>query len=52
MNDLRTGQPVKKIWCYKCGSQSQLCVEEKRRDDTGEIVEKNFICAKCAGIFQ
>jgi hypothetical protein len=50
--DLRTGKPVKKICCYKCESASRLCVEEKRREDTGEIIEKNFICIKCAGLFQ
>lgn len=47
--DLRTGKPAKKIECYRCGSQSQLLVEEKVREDTKEIIEKNFICLVCAG---
>jgi hypothetical protein len=51
IKDLRTGERVK-IECYKCGCKSQLLVEEKRNNDTGELVEKNFICAKCAKLFQ
>jgi C4-type Zn-finger protein len=52
MIDLRTGKPAKRIACYKCDSQKQLLVEEKRNNHTGEIVEKNFICATCARLFK
>ena len=40
------------ICCYKCGNERQLCVEEKINNDTKEIIEKNFICIKCANLFQ
>ena len=52
MNDLRTGQPCRKIECYKCQSTHALLVEEKLHPDSGEIIEKNFICAPCAGGFE
>jgi len=52
MKNLKTRDPVKQLCCYKCGNKSQICVEEKKCEETGEIVEKNFICAKCARIFQ
>ena len=42
----------KQITCYKCGSLSSLLVEEKVNSDTGEILEKNFICADCAKLFE
>jgi hypothetical protein len=41
---------LEKICCYKCKIQSELCIEEKRCNQTGKIIEKNFICIKCAGI--
>ena len=47
--DLRTGKPAKKIQCYKCDSKRSLLVEEKRNSETGELIEKNFICLECAG---
>ncbi len=47
--DLRTGKKAKHICCYKCDSQRSLLVEEKRNSETGELVEKNFICLDCAG---
>lgn len=50
--DVRTKKPMGKICCYKCQSTQSLCVEEKVREDTGQIIEKNFICIKCAGLFQ
>lgn len=39
----------KKLCCYKCESTTQLLVEEKIDNDTGKIIEKNFICVECAG---
>ncbi len=51
MIDLRTGKPVERIACYKCDKREQLLVEEKRCTETDKLVEKNFICALCAGIF-
>ena len=47
--DLPTGKKPKRICCYQCDSQRSLLVEEKRNLDTGELIEKNFICLKCAG---
>lgn len=48
MIDILTGQPVKEIVCYKCESNEKLLVEEKRCNETGKLIEKNFICAQCA----
>jgi len=43
---------TKKLECYKCGSKQSLAVEEKKCNETGVILEKNFICAPCANLFQ
>jgi hypothetical protein len=42
-------QKNKQICCYKCQSTEQLLVEEKVTHHTGRVIEKNFICFKCAG---
>jgi hypothetical protein len=50
--DLRTGKPPKQICCYKCASTKQLLIEEKITPKTGRVIEKNFICIKCAKGFK
>lgn len=49
MNTRNPSEPIKKICCYKCGTQQSLIVEEKVDTKTGKVVEKNFICLDCAG---
>lgn len=50
MKSLNANQ--KQIICYKCSSPNQLLVEEKIDKNTNKIIEKNFVCAKCANLFQ
>lgn len=38
-----------KLECYRCKSPYQLLIEEKVNNDTGEIIEKNFVCLRCSG---
>lgn len=49
MKDLH-GRSVNEVVCYKCKSNRKILIEEKIRQDTKEIIEKNFICAPCAGV--
>lgn len=42
----------KVLGCYKCNTSYNLLVEEKVNSDTGEVIEKNFICADCANLFK
>ena len=42
----------KELCCYKCKSTKSLLVEEKRNHDTQDLIEKNFICATCARLFE
>jgi hypothetical protein len=43
---------MKQIECCKCGSKQRLLVQERVDNDTGRVIDKNFICADCAGVFK
>jgi len=37
-----------KLECYRCGSTHHLLTEEKINKDTNEVIEKHFVCIRCA----
>lgn len=37
-----------KLECHRCKSTHHLIIEEKINVETSEVIEKHFVCIRCA----